>query len=142
MYKIREALKSDYQVIKQLDGSEKNMHLNVNDSILEENIYKKSLCNSNSRWFLVEKSLEVKAFLFFLVDREKKVVEIKKFTINDSDKKKGLNEHLYRKVEQFAILQGMKSMRAEISADHLDVIDFFERKGWNYKNNRYEKYLK
>lgn len=128
MYKIRAAQADDYSAISQLNLIKENMQLDVNDSIIEEDFYYESLQEPDSKWFLVEKSGEIKAFTFFTVDRVNKVIEINKFTVSHNDRKKGLNEHLYKKIEQLASVNEITSIKVEISEDHMDVIDFFERK--------------
>lgn len=142
MYKIREAQAADYSAITQLYKSKENMHLKEKDSIIEEHFYNESLAESSTKWFVVEKSGEILAFTFFTIDMENKGIEMKKCTIHSEYKKKGLNEHLYKKMEHIANLSGMTYMQADISLDNVDVIDFFERKGWKKENNIHVKYMK
>lgn len=142
MYKIREAKAADYPAINRLNNARENMQLIENNSILEEGFYHESLQDVDSNWFLVEKSGEVKAFIFFTIDRTAKVMEIKKFTINHNDRKKGINDHLYKILEEVAGQSEVESIRVEISDSYLDVIDFFERNSWIKENQGYVKYRK
>ncbi|WP_161493914.1 GNAT family N-acetyltransferase [Virgibacillus necropolis] len=142
MFKIRIPQASDYNEINHLFHSKENMHLADNDSIIEEDFYKESLSETTSKWFIIEKSGEVLAFIFFTIDTDSKGIKVKKFTINNTYRKKGLNEHLYKKLEQVASQNDLVYMQVEISPDYLDVIDFFTRKGWIKENNCYVKYIK
>lgn len=142
MYKIRAAEATDYPVINRLNRTDENMQLKANDSIIEEDFYYKSLQHLDSNWFLVEKSGEVKAFIFLTMDRTNKVIEVKKFIIDHNDRKKGLIDHLYKKLEQVATWNEMTSLKIGISENHLDVIDFFERNGWIKENRWYVLYIK
>lgn len=140
MYKIRQAKATDYAAINKLNDVKVNMRLHEHDGTIEEDFYHDSLQNADSKWFLVEKSGEIKGFIFFT--RHNEVLEIKKFTIHHNDRKKGLNEHLYQKLDQFATRNGVLLMKVFVSESHLDVIDFFERKGWEKENQGYVKYMK
>lgn len=142
MYKIRAVEETDYPAINQLNNSDENMQLQANDSIIGQDFYKQSLADFNSKWYLVEKSGEIKAFIFFTIDGANGAIEVKKFTINYSDRKKGLHDHLYRKLEQIAVQRKATSLAVEISDRSLDVIDFFERNGWMKENQWYVKYMK
>ncbi|WP_404451117.1 GNAT family N-acetyltransferase [Virgibacillus necropolis] len=142
MYKIREAQESDYKVINQLTSSQRNMHLNEKDSIIEQDLYNESLLKVDTRWFVVEKSGEVLALIFFTIDVESRGIDVKKFTIDSEYRKKGLNEHLYKKMEQVANRKSMTFMQVDISQEQREVIDFFEQKGWKTENNYYVKYIK
>lgn len=142
MYKIREAQLNDYAKVIELTKSQENMHLNNNDSMIEQDFYKESLIGTDTRWYVVEKSDEVLAYAFFTINQMNQEINLKKFIIGSEYTKKGLNEHLYRKMEQVALKKGVAYMKAEISEDQLDVMDFFERKGWNKEVDFYVKYMK
>lgn len=141
MYKIREAQTDDYQAISKLNDTNENMHLHENNATIEEDCYYESLQDVDSKGFLVENSGEIKAFTFFTIDRFNHVIEVKKFTINHSDRKKGLGDHLHKKLEQVAGQSEVTRMQVIISESHIDIIDFFDRNGWVKENRWYVKYI-
>lgn len=142
MYRIREAKTTDYSAVHQLNHSENVLLLRENDCEIEAGNFEASLNDENARWYVVEKSGELLAFIFFLLEIENGGVQIKQFTVDADYGKKGLNEHLYKKLEQVAARRQADYMQADISQTQQEVIAFFDQKGWEKEGNCYIRYLK
>ncbi|MFZ3580299.1 GNAT family N-acetyltransferase [Virgibacillus sp. DJP39] len=140
MYKIRQAQENDYETIFQLNNSLKNMRLLEVDSIIEREYYDQSLLREQDKWFVVENTGELIAFIYFTYDLNK--LSIKNFIVHSDYKKKGIDEHLYKKMEQIAFNCKLMTMQVEISPEYTDVIDFFERKEWVKETGKKRLYLK
>lgn len=143
MYKIREVKETDYDAINML-GHEDNVHLQKFRSPIDDTVFQKILTDKSNRVYIVEKHSQMLAFIAFQLDYETSTVHINKLTIDSAYVKKGLDEHLYSKVERLAERGGFAQMKAEITTSSRTVQDFFERNGWIKINNTgdYEKVFK
>lgn len=128
---------NDYEIVRQLNNSIESMRLKQNDDCIEESYYKESLSKDKTRWYVVEKSGNVLAFIFFVFDVEHGRIDLKELTIDGDYKKKGLNEHLYKKMEQAADRNNANYMQAEVSQEQHETMVFFEQKGWTREGNFY-----
>ncbi|SDR04807.1 GNAT family N-acetyltransferase [Virgibacillus salinus] len=130
MYKLREVKYEDYEAINLLTNNKENTHLHDDVSYMEQAFFDRMLVDESIRWYAVEKDAHIRAFVLFQLDVSTKEIHIDRFTIDAAYKNKGLNEHLYSKVERLAERKSFTKMRTEISTTELDVYDFFESKGW------------
>ncbi|WP_430788777.1 N-acetyltransferase family protein [Virgibacillus flavescens] len=141
MYKIRVAQPNDYEIVRQLNHSHESMKLKENEELIEESYYKESLSEDKTRWYVVEKTGKVLAFIFFVFDVGHGKIDLKKLTIDGDYKKKGLNEHLYKKLEQAAERNNVNYIQAEISEEQHETIFFMEQKGWKKEGNFYVRHI-
>ncbi|MBP1948503.1 GNAT family N-acetyltransferase [Virgibacillus litoralis] len=131
MYKLREVKYEDYESIKLLTyNKEENIHLHENISYMDKVFFDRMLVDETVRWYAVEKDAQIRAFVLFHLDVSTKEIHIDRFTIDGTYKNKGLDEHLYSKVERLAEKKSFTKIKTEISTTELDVYDFFESKGW------------
>lgn len=130
MYKLREVKNDDYESITLLTNNKENIHLHKNVSYMDKDFFGRMLLNEFTRWYAVEKDGEIRAFVLFQLDVPNKIIHIDRFTIDAAYKNKGLDEHLYSKVERLAERKSFSKMKTEISTSEVDVYDFFESKGW------------
>ncbi|MFB4168052.1 GNAT family N-acetyltransferase [Virgibacillus sp. JSM 102003] len=138
MYKLREVKYEDYEAIKLLTNNKENIHLHENVSYMDKDFFDRMLLNESIRWYAVEKDAQLHAFILFELDVPNKIIHINRFTIDAEYKDKGLDEHLYSKVERLAERKSFIKMQTEISTSEVDVYDFFESKGWvNASNESY-----
>ncbi len=130
MYKLREVKYEDYEAIKLLTNNKENIHLHENIPYMDKDFFDRMLLNESIRWYAVEKDGHIRAFVLFQLDVPSKIIHINRFTIDAAYKNKGLDEHLYSKVERLAERKSFSKMQTEISTSEVDVYDFFENKGW------------
>lgn len=135
MYKLREVNKRDYEAISLLNNNSENLHLNETESTIDKDFFDQMLLHESIRWYAVENSGQLLAFVLFRLETATKTIYIEKLTVDLAFKKKGLDEHLYSKVERLAERSGFITMKTEISTANLEVYDFFERKGWMQADN-------
>ncbi|MGP4107556.1 GNAT family N-acetyltransferase [Virgibacillus sp. L01] len=143
MYKLREVKYEDYEAIRLLTNNKENIHLHENISYMDKDFFDRMLLNESIRWYAVEKDAEIRAFVLFQLDVPNSIIHIDRFTIEAAYKNKGLDEHLYSKVERLAERKSFSKMQTEISTTEVDVYDFFESKGWvNAVNGSYVLIMK
>lgn len=138
MYKIREAKVEDFSMVAALSDDMDNSHIGM-DPPMEKDYFNAVITANHIRMYVVEKSGLIAAFVIFSLNEGERSIFIDKFSIEKAYKKKGLDEHLYHKVEQLAEQKEFKLMAAGIQADDPDVYDFFERKGWRH-DERVDRY--
>lgn len=143
MYKIREARSEDFPRIAAIHDDPGHIHLKMEASI-EEQYFKSAVAADDIKMYVVEKSGLIAAFISFYIYHQKQTIFIDRLSIDNAYRKKGLDEHLYHKVERLAERIGMKRMLTDIKVDDPDVYEFFERKGWkrSVQKERYEIELK
>lgn len=138
MYKIREARMGDFSMVAAINDDTDNSHICM-DPPIEKEYFNAVVTANNIKSYVVEKSGLIAAFVIFSLDEGERSICIDKFSIEKAYKKKGLDEHLYLKVEQLAKHRKFKLMVASIQTDDPDVHDFFERKGWEH-DERVDRY--
>ncbi|WP_174615673.1 GNAT family N-acetyltransferase [Virgibacillus ihumii] len=141
MYKIREMKKTDINAINTLAEGEGNVHLHKKEQPVSEVTIENILAGNLERLYVIEESGAVRAFILFELDKESKQVHINKLTVEASYVKKGLDEHLYSKVERLADRGGYEQIMAEITTTSPVVHTFFEEKGW-YRLNDSDEFCK
>ena len=134
MYKIREAGREDFPKIAAIHNTPDHLHLQIENPI-DKQYFDMVISANDIKMYVVEKSGIVAAFILFRFDNDQ-VISIEKFSIDKSYRKKGLDEHLYHKVERLALRKGMKRMVIRKKIDNPDVYDFFERKGWQQSTEK------
>lgn len=139
MYKIREARTEDFSMIAVIHDDPAHIHLQK-EAPIDEQTFKSIIDTAHMKMYVVEKSGVIAAFLLFQIDQQEQTLSIDNFSIDHAYRKKGLDEHLYLKVERLAIRTGLKRLVANINVDDPDVYDFFERKGWKQteQENQYD----
>ncbi|WP_077324320.1 GNAT family N-acetyltransferase [Virgibacillus siamensis] len=130
MYKIREIKQSDQNAINELVQNENNMHIHQVETPISEEDFTKILNGNTERLYVIEKDAAIRAFIQFQLDDDARKIEIKKLTVENSYIKKGLDEHLYSKVERLANRKGYENMHTELTTSNAVVCTFFDEKGW------------
>ncbi|GGB44409.1 hypothetical protein GCM10011409_22470 [Lentibacillus populi] len=141
MYKIREARLGDFAELAKLNDTCENIHLAAEPGKLEKEFFVDCLKQDNVRLLVVEKSGVIVAFILFRMDQTAGEFHIDKLSIKSGYAGKGLDEHLYQKLERLAVKKDAVQITATISTTNLAVHDFFKRNGWKQKNQVYIKYL-
>lgn len=139
MYKIREARSEDFSTIAAIHDDPDHIHLQM-EAPMDEHAFHSIVCADDIKMYVVEKSGMIAAFISFRIQQQEQILFIQQFSIDHTYRKKGLDEHLYQKVERFAERAGMRHMVTYIRVDDHDVHDFFERKGWKRKVQEESKY--
>ncbi|GAA0604570.1 hypothetical protein GCM10009001_22220 [Virgibacillus siamensis] len=141
MYKIRELKRTDIPAINALAENEGNIHLHQKEQPISDNTFDNIFAGNAERLYVIEESSAVRAFILFELNKESKQIYIHKLTVGTSYVKKGLDEHLYSKVERLAERNGYEQMLAEITTSSSIVHTFFEEKGW-YRLNGSDTFYK
>lgn len=140
MYKIREAKVDDYSMIATINDDPNNIHL-ANEPPIEKKCFEEVITAIDRGIYIVEKSGVMAAFVMFTLNEKEQSIYIEKLSIDKSFQKKGLDEHLYHKVERLADARKMEQMVISLKGDNPDVHDFFERKGWKRAEQENKYYL-
>ncbi|PAV30600.1 hypothetical protein CIL05_05725 [Virgibacillus profundi] len=140
MFKIREATMEDYIKLQEITNDKSNIHIKM-ESTLEKKELEEFIRSKNNRVYIVEDSGDPVAFIQFQLN-EDNIISIERFSIEKNYKKKGIDEHLYSKLDRFANGQGITQMVVYIDAEDHTVYDFFERKGWKQGQQENIYYLK
>ncbi|WP_099156533.1 GNAT family N-acetyltransferase [Virgibacillus ndiopensis] len=137
MFKLREARYEDFSEISRINNTNENVHLSVKQDQIDKAFFTKIIEEDHRRIYLVEKTGRIIAFLLFRIDSISSIIYIDELSIDASYEKKGLDEHLYQKVERIAEKKGIKQLMARITTENADVHNFFARKGWVQDSNKY-----
>lgn len=140
MFKIREMNRSDIIAINVLAEEKKNVHLHQEEQPISDTTFENILAGNTERLYVIEKSGVIRAFILFQLNDELKQIRIKMLTIEASYNKKGLDEHLYSKVERLAEKKRYEQMLAEITTENETIQTFFDENGWQRMNNSDEFY--
>lgn len=141
MYKIREVKMEDFSELSELHDTRENIHLAANQENMAMDYFSNYLRRNDIRWYTVEKSGEMAAFILFQIDQAATEFHIAKLSIKANYAKKGLDEHLYQKMERLAKQKDVARITANISTENAAIHDFFARNGWVQENQMYVKYL-
>jgi L-amino acid N-acyltransferase YncA len=130
MYRIREGTGTDFSEVAVVYHDPAHSHLSAAPGKLLLSDYEKYTVSEQRKVYLVEKSGEMAGFILFYENREEGAVFISAFSIHENYVKKGIDEHLYHKMNRFAARRNMKQLQAEITTEDPIVRTFFREKGW------------
>ncbi|WP_188456083.1 GNAT family N-acetyltransferase [Virgibacillus oceani] len=137
MYKLREAGYEDFSEVSRINNTKKNSHLTDTYFQLDKTSFTAIMEAENRKLYLVEKNGSIAAFLLFRIDHGSRTIFIEELSIDADFEKKGLDEHLYQKVERFAGKKGISQLFAAITTKNTGVHQFFEQKGWKREKEVY-----
>ncbi|WP_106494979.1 GNAT family N-acetyltransferase [Lentibacillus sp. Marseille-P4043] len=137
MYKLREARMEDFPMISELSDNNENIHLAADEGEMGKDLFETILVQDDTRFYLVEKSGVIAAFLVFRIDLTANEFQIQKLSIVSSYENKGLDEHLYQKMEKLAKQKDVERLITTITTKNPNVHQFFSRKGWVKQNGVY-----
>ncbi|WP_029269616.1 GNAT family N-acetyltransferase [Virgibacillus alimentarius] len=142
MYKIREARLEDFSEIARIHDNPVNDHLSNRQVNLDKALFVQIIEDEIGKIYLVEKSGSVVGFVLFYINLSKRTLYIDRFSICKDYQKKGIDEHLYQKVKQFADRKKLEKMETQITTANPIVLTFFDEKGWKkIEPFRYNKNL-
>ncbi|MGY0693623.1 N-acetyltransferase family protein [Virgibacillus sp. FSP13] len=137
MYKLREARMEDFPMISQLNDNKENIHLAAEEGEMEKELFETILTQDDTRIYVVEKSGIIAAFMVFRMDLTANEFHIQKLSIASSYENKGLDEHLYHKMERLANRKDVERLITTITTENPNVHQFFSRNGWVKQNDVY-----
>lgn len=140
MYKIRIASIDDSSMLADIHNDPSNIHILL-DSTIDKDYFEEVVKENDREIYVVEKSGVIVAFILIHLNKKEQTIFIDRFSIDKYYKKKGLDEHLYQKVERLAKQKSVKQIVTSINVIDSYVYDFFERKGWNQADRKDQYYL-